>query len=73
MDEGPKDERLLTLSQLSSRAVDTQKHGLAVELQEFEGIKELKDKTPHFMEKEPRNTRTSNKILGKLYDQVSLD
>ena len=72
-DLGPKDPRAIGLSKLISRAVDTQKHGLAVTQDQFMVQKDEKDRVPHFMEKAPEVSRKSNKILGKLYDQVSLD
>ncbi|KAL1796909.1 hypothetical protein ACET3X_005449 [Alternaria dauci] len=69
--DGVNDEKCLALAELHSKAVDFPKSGLPAEM-----TRDLKPvKWPHYMEKKylPENRiYHSEKILGKLYDQVQL-
>ncbi|KAF2109232.1 RNA dependent RNA polymerase-domain-containing protein [Lophiotrema nucula] len=70
-DDGVRSEECLKLAALHSQAVDYPKSGIAAIMD-----RDLKPrKWPHFMESKHRTQDQqykSNKILGKLYDQVKL-
>ncbi|ORY60531.1 RNA dependent RNA polymerase-domain-containing protein [Pseudomassariella vexata] len=65
--QGPKDERCLKLARLHSNAVDYVKTGNPAHIT----AKLLPVKYPHFMEKNPKSTYRSSRVLGKIYDVVS--
>ncbi|OTA56830.1 RdRP-domain-containing protein, partial [Hypoxylon sp. EC38] len=65
--EGPKDPQCVELAALHSNAVDYPKTGQEAYLKPSLRPKQY----PHFMERPPYKTYHSNKILGKLYDQVA--
>ncbi|KAI0110995.1 RdRP-domain-containing protein [Hypoxylon sp. NC0597] len=67
LSDGPKDPQCVELAALHSNAVDYPKTGLEAYLKPSLRPKQF----PHFMEKPPYKTYHSNKILGKLYDQVA--
>ncbi|KAF4549298.1 RNA-dependent RNA polymerase-like protein [Elsinoe fawcettii] len=63
---GVKDEKCIELAQLHSQAVDYPKTGVPARM-----TKELRvEQYPHWLEKLPHQTYRSNKVLGKLYDEV---
>ncbi|KAI0119787.1 RdRP-domain-containing protein [Daldinia grandis] len=65
--DGPRDPQCIELARLHSNAVDYAKTGQQAYLRAS-----LRPKYyPHFMEKVPSRTYRSNKILGRLYDQVA--
>ncbi|KAI1379993.1 RNA dependent RNA polymerase-domain-containing protein [Hypoxylon crocopeplum] len=65
--DGPKNSQCVELAKLHSNAVDYPKTGQEAYLKPSLRPKRF----PHFMEKPPHKTYHSNKILGKLYDQVA--
>ncbi|KAI1106006.1 RdRP-domain-containing protein [Jackrogersella minutella] len=65
--DGPQDPQCIELARLHSNAVDYPKTGREAHLKPS-----LRPKIyPHFMEKKSKQTYHSNKILGRLYDQVA--
>ncbi|KAI0011382.1 RdRP-domain-containing protein [Xylariaceae sp. FL0662B] len=68
LDDGPRDPRCIELAQLHSNAVDYPKTGLEAHLSESLRPR----KFPHFMEKAPYKSYRSTKILGQLYDFVTM-
>jgi RNA-dependent RNA polymerase len=66
LDEGIRHEKCLELALLHSKAVDYPKSGQPAQMPKALNAK----RWPHFMEKKSRNSYTSHKILGQLYDAV---
>jgi len=66
LDEGIRHEKCLDLARLHSKAVDYPKSGQPAEMPKALNAK----RWPHFMGKKSRNSYTSHKILGQLYDAV---
>ncbi|KAI0894141.1 RdRP-domain-containing protein [Annulohypoxylon nitens] len=65
--EGPKDPQCIELARLHSKSVDYPKTGQEAYLKQSLRPRHF----PHFMEKPPRKSYHSKKILGRLYDQVA--
>lgn len=65
--EGPKSPQSIELARLHSNAVDYVKTGQPVHM-----VPELRPRLwPHFMERDPKKSYQSRRVLGKLYDLVA--
>lgn len=66
LEEGVKSDQCLELAELHSKAVDFAKTGVPAQMP-----KELKiNRWPHWAEKKDNRVYRSNRVLGKLYDEV---
>ena len=69
--DGPKHPDSLTLAHLQSIAVDFAKHGEPVDPRCIERIEKMVEEWPDFFEKDHKEMRPSDGILGQMYRDIS--